>query len=63
MAPTFLESVVRDKHEEALVVRSCCVNGGKHWLLWKYLEMEQNTGWGDQDGFPEKLTLKLNLKR
>lgn len=62
MIPTVLESTVRDKCKEMMMTMwSCCFDGGKHGILWEYLKMEQSTGWSDQEGFPEKLMLKLNL--
>lgn len=39
MAPTFLESVVRDKHEEALVVRRAVLmegSTGSFGSIWKW---------------------------
>lgn len=64
MIPTFLESTVRHKCKEMMMMTmwTCCFDGGKHGILWEYLKMKQSMGWGDQDSFPEKLILKPNLK-
>lgn len=40
MIPTFLESTVRHKCKEMMMMTmwTCCFDGGKHGILWEYLK-------------------------